>query len=302
MRRLISVLLLISLMLCTVSVLAEGNDDADLSFVNKLPIDFSGGMPALKRNVVNGEDEWSYTDPSISVKITAHRWKNRCDWWKADIRISDASQLRTVSAGGFDSSMVTAGTKLAKKVHALLAIDGDYYWYQPNGLVIRQGTLYANNLDGKRDALVIDEDGDFHIIRKAKASDVQETINGKRIINGFGFGPVLVEDGKHLIIEGTNDMVPTKPRQRMALCQVGPLHYVTICCGPPARGSTGMSLQEFGDLVFAQGVQTAYNLDGGDSTMLIFNGKKINDVRSQSTREVSDIVYFASSYIDLGVD
>lgn len=299
MKKLITLLLCLALLLPTVTAMCENLDLVLLSSVNKLPIDLSGGMPPQKNNFVIADDSWSYSDPSITVNITAGR-TNNCDWWKADIYIADASQLRSVSAGGFDTSVVVKGTVLAKRVRAVLAIDGDYYWQQKNPLVLRQGTLYMNNLDGRRDALVIDEDGDFHILRKAKKTDISETINGKRIINGWCFGPVLVENGERLKVEGTNDMVPNERRQRMAICQAGPLHYVAICCGPPARGSSGMTLQEFADLVYAQGVETAYNLDGGDSTMMIFNGEKINDVRSMSTREVSDILYFASAYVDFG--
>lgn len=274
------------------------NDGVELTEVNKLPIDFSGGMPPQKDAFVEGSGEWSYADPSISVKITSGR-DNDCDWWMADIHIADASQLRTMSAGGFDASMVSPGTTLARRVRAILAIDGDYYWQQANGLVLRQGQLFVNALDGTRDALLIDEDGDFHILMNAKAEEVGEEINGKKIINGLCFGPVLVKDGELMEARGTKDMVPEKRRQRMALCQVGPLHYVAICCAAPARGSAGMDIQQFAEFVHSKGVTTAYNLDGGDSCMMIFNGTKINDVRSRSTRDISDIVYFASSYINV---
>jgi exopolysaccharide biosynthesis protein len=43
------------------------------------------------------------------------------------------------------------------------------------------------------------------------------------------------------------------------------------------------------------GVKTAYNLDGGGSSTMYFNGEVINDPvgggRGQSERSVSDIVY-----------
>ena len=82
----------------------------------------------------------------------------------------------------------------------------------------------------------------------------------------------------------------------MALCQVGPLHYMTICTAGPQYNNIGMTLQEFANFVAKQGVNIAYNLDGGDSTMLIFNGDKINYLQSTATREISDIIYFASAW------
>ena len=82
----------------------------------------------------------------------------------------------------------------------------------------------------------------------------------------------------------------------MCIAQVGPLEYKCICCGPPARGNSGMNLMEFARLVYSLGVETAYNLDGGDSTMMIFNGQKVNDPKSPDTRDIADIIYFASAF------
>ena len=91
-------------------------------------------------------------------------------------------------------------------------------------------------------------------------------------------------------------MSENEGRQRMCIAQVGPLHYKAICCAGPARGNAGMTLKQFASFVASQGVQTAYNLDGGDSTMIIFRNEKINDVQNASTRSISDIIYFASAW------
>ena len=127
------------------------------------------------------------------------------------------------------------------------------------------------------------------------------TVDGAKIINAFYFGPVLVYEGKvieNVILNSVVDkvMAGNERKQRMALCQVGPLEYKCICCAGPTHGNKGMTLQQFADFVGEQGVQTAYNLDGGDSTMLIFNYKKQNNVRSTSTRKIVDIIYFASTW------
>ena len=56
-----------------------------------------------------------------------------------------------------------------------------------------------------------------------------------------------------------------------------------------------MTIRQFAKLVYSCGVQTAYNLDGGNSTMLIFNGEKLNDVDNPKARDIADIIYFASA-------
>ncbi len=258
-----------------------------------LPIDFSGGMPLSPARFTDG---CRYQDPTITVEISTGR-KDDCDWWCADIVIADASQLRTVSAGGFDSSKVMPGTQLAKRVNAVLAVDGDYYWFTGRGFIVRQGVEYLRNPGGKRDVLLIDRTGDFHAIQRATTAKIEEALTQHDVVNSLFFGPALVIDGEAQLIYDNIDMMPEAKRQRIALCQAGPLHYKAICCASPTRGSVGMTLTEFADLCVELGAQEAYNLDGGDSTMLIFGGEKINDVDNPSTREISDIVYFASAFV-----
>lgn len=262
--------------------------------VSKLPIDLSGGMPL---NQAFFTSEWSYYDHSISVSIDKGRTEGECDYWVASVKIAHASQLRTAAANGFDSDMVMDGRYLARRVSAVLAIDGDYFSYTGEGYILRQGELYLYVLKGRRDVLLIDENGDFHIVEKPNKGEVSNTVDGKKVINAFYFGPALVVDGKvNPNMDLSDDMAANDRKQRMCIAQAGPLEYKCICCGPPMRGSTGMTLMEFAELVAAQGVQTAYNLDGGNSCMMIFNNKKINDIDSDNTREINDIIYFASAH------
>ena len=55
-----------------------------------------------------------------------------------------------------------------------------------------------------------------------------------------------------------------------------------------------MTLQEFADMLSTMDIQTAYNLDGGNSTMLMTGDDLLN--YNPTTRELSDIIYFASAW------
>ena len=90
------------------------------------------------------------------------------------------------------------------------------------------------------------------------------------------------------------NMAADENRQRICLCQAGPLHYKVICCAGPYKGNTGMTVAQFARLAKSQDVLVAYNLDGGDSTWLYFNGIKVNDLGSTG-RKLMDIIYFASA-------
>lgn len=291
-RKSIALFSTILLLLWVLPVMAESSVHSEAALeCHPLPIDLSGGAPADPNGYIG---PWEYSDPTIHVKIESGRVSD-CDYWVADIQIGDASQLRTAPADSFSSNMVMPGTAIARRVNAILAIDGDYFCYTRKGFILRQGTLYLDKLEGRRDLLLIDEDGDFHFIHNAAEGEGPMEIDGKKIINAFFFGPILVQDGKLNKDYNFDEMTSFEPCQRMCIGQVGPLHYKVVCCAAPFRGSTGMKTRDFARLVLDLGIENAYNLDGGDSTMLIFKGEKINDVDNPKTRDLADIIYFASS-------
>ena len=250
-----------------------------------------------------------YSDPSISVSLGTGRMYDT-DYMTARVKIANASQIRSMMSGGYGNSSEVRCDRLAKRVNAVLAVNGDYFTKRRNtGVMIRQGRAWyipkndrnlSYNGTIQFDILLIDKAGDLHILKSAVMADLEPyqplTDN---IVNSFTFGPALVIDGvKQSDFPNTNNG-STKKTQRMAICQTGPLEYLCICCeGPDDPGSTGMTLEEFADLVASQdGVQQAYNLDGGASSSMLFLGEKVNCPNRSARREIVDILYFASAYI-----
>ena len=272
------------LALCVPAVLAEE--------VPTLPVDFTPGKPVNQANYIS---ETEYRDPTLHVVIESGR-KDNCDYWLARIKIGHASQLRTAAAATFEVEYAVKGQYIAKRQNAVLAIDGDYFSYYPYGIVMRQGVLYRDKLRKERDVLAIDEDGDFHIFLVPDKGEVPAVYKGKKLIDAFHFGPALVVEGEIGSLDASYWLAPESKRQRMCIAQTGPLEYMALCCAGPLRGSEGMDLLQFAQLAKELGAVTAYNLDGGDSTMLIFNNEKVNDKENQNTRDISDIIYFASAW------
>ncbi len=261
-----------------------------------LPLDLTPGM---KLDKANYNTKYHYLDPTIRMDVREENYGDT-KYWVAEVEIQHPSQLRTMPAYSFTRSSTAEGTKLSRRSNAVLAFNGDYWFRdaQWKGLyVLRQGTLYKSSITGETDVLLVDEEGDFHVIRKASEEDVPmpETeggpvyYEGKQIYNAFCFGPVLVEDGKVCEIEPNDKIVTDKKMARLALCQTGKLKYAVVCS---YKGS--MTLQTFADLLGTLGVQTAYNLDGGNSAMLMTGKNMIN--YNPTTRELSDIIYFASAW------
>ena len=259
-----------------------------------LPIDLSGGMP-LQEKYEQGKME--YDDPSIHV---TREWvvseEYYCTYYVAYISIANASQLRTAPAGSFKSSQRVEASVIAKRVNAVVAINGDYYCNRDNVYVLRQGVLYHDSVTKNQDILLIDEDGDFHVILAAEdaVNADKTTVNGKRVINAFDFGPALIRDGEVCYVKEScqRNTKPHERAQRIAICQLGDLSYMVVCC---AR--YGLDLENFISLIQSLGdVKVAYNLDGGNSCQLIFMGKKVNNTGAENVRAVPDIIYFASAY------
>ena len=271
-----------------------------------LPIDLSGGAPY---DAKYGTDVTVYEDPTIRVERTRvedHQvW--RCTYYTAHITIKDPSQLRTASAENFRTKMKVPATTIARRVNAVLAINGDYTMpfdgSRTNGYILRQGVVYRETAEKNLDILLIDEDGDFHVL--TPDMDLENidktTINGKKVINAFQFGPALVIDGKkqpNLTDKSRSPLwaEPDERGQRMCIAQIGPLEYLCVCC---AR--YGLDLDQLADLTLSLAdVKVAYTLDGGNSTQMVFLGKKVNNVQSNSdnVRKITDIVYFCSAWFE----
>ena len=259
-----------------------------------LPLDDSPGSTPQPEGY---SSDLTYQDPTIEVTIEAGRDYNT-DYWVAYIKIADASQLRTAAASTFDSNRTTSGKAMAKRMQAVLAINGDYFSYINDGYLIRQGTLYRELPRGVRDVLLIDAHGDFHIVLRATMESMK-LFSQINIANSFNFGPALVVSGERVKRFYDNGNAALEGRQRMAIAQVktGSLEYIAVSTAGPKGNNQGMTLEQFSNLLEDLGVENAYNLDGGNSTMMIFRDVYINAMHEATMRPISDIVYFASAFV-----
>ena len=299
----IAVLVALLLALCVLTpspALMEEVWTPDASQVTPIGLNAASGYAPDPAGV---KSDTLYEDPTIRVSIETTRY---CDtpMFIARVQIADATQLRTMMAGSYGSQRTALATTLAERGGAVLAINGDYFSYIGTGLVVRQGHTYRSRPDSDFDVLMIDVNGDFHIAKEIDEATLNAAYSalggsveeGGQIVQAFTFGPALVENGERAHEEYKRaDGGARKPAQRMVIAQDGSLSYVIVCCeGPDNKNSKGLTLEEMGQFMLDLGVETAYNLDGGGSTTMVFNGSKINALSTSKNRSVSDIVYFCS--------
>lgn len=237
----------------------------------------------------------SYKDDNISINLTETTVKNT-QVYVADITVSSSDYLKTAFAQNAFGTNVTAKTsETAADNNAILAINGDYYGANSTGYVIRNGVVYRNTVrgDSSNGDLAIYKDGSFKIIYENQISADQLVKDG--VVNLLAFGPALVENGE--VAVGTNEEVgqAMASNPRTAIGIIDENHYIIVVSDGRTSESKGLSLYQMAEVMKSYGVKSAYNLDGGGSSTLYFNGQVINKPTTGgnriSERAVSDIVY-----------
>lgn len=281
MKKILTVMAILTMLLCACCALAE---------YAPLELDAaSGHMPNAENYLA---DNAGYQDETISVSIETTRAYDTTIMI-ARIKITDPSQIRTAMAGRYGQTGGSFPQVVAKRANAVFAINGDYFNYRSTGHLVRQGQTYRSRPDTDLDTLIIDENGDFTIIKDPTKESIA-AFEGT-MINTFNFGPALIIDGEKVLPVKRMEAGVTNQTQRMAIAQAGPLEYVCVATeGPENEGSVGLTIEELIDFMYGLGVKQAYNLDGGSSSAMILNNEKINALSSRKNRPICDMIYFAT--------
>ena len=237
----------------------------------------------------------SYSDGNISVTLT-EKTVNETQIYVADITLSSSDYLKTALAQNSYGTNVTAKTSVtAAENNAILAVNGDYYGANSSGYVIRNGVVYRDSVreDASNGDLAIYKDGSFKIIYEDQVSADQLVRDG--VVNLLAFGPSLVENGEISVDTNTEVGQAMSSNPRTAIGIIDENHYIIVVSDGRTSESKGLSLYQMAEVMKSYGVKTAYNLDGGGSSTLYFNGQVINKPTTGgskiSERAVSDIVY-----------
>lgn len=241
--------------------------------------------------------ETSYSDENVQLNIEKNYIDNT-NVYVVDIKVSDPSFLKTALANNTYGRNITEKTStMAENNQAILAINGDFYGFRSTGYVIRNGVLYRDVAnDANQQDLVIDKEGNFSIINEADTTAQSLVDNGAWQV--LSFGPSLIENSQLSVSEGTEVGQSMSSNPRTAIGQIDTNHYVIIVSEGRTDDSQGLSLYQLAEQFKSLGAKTAYNLDGGGSSTLYFNGKVINQTvggaKGGNERSVSDILYIGS--------
>jgi len=231
------------------------------------------------------ETEGAYISQNVNVTLTKMQ-VNGVTYYVEDIYLRNIESLRTAFAEStYGRSITDWVLDMAEDNGAIAAINGDYYGATSNGVVIRNGVLYNANPDGE--ACVLFYDGTMKIVEEADF-DAQELMEAGAY-QAWSFGPSLLSaDGQALSVFKSRI---SNYNPRTAIGYYEPGHYLFVVVdGRQAGYSNGMTLAQLSALFEELGAKVAYNLDGGKTSAMTFEGKLANQP-SQGGRKTSDIIY-----------
>ena len=213
----------------------------------------------------------------------------------ADIYLGEGQTIQTALADNTYGKNITDTTSnIASSVGAKLAINGDYYGARSSGYVVRNGELLreTKTADSQED-MVLWSDGSMSVVTEGDYTAQQLVDKGAQQV--LSFGPGLIVDGSISVTANDEVGQAMASNPRTSIGYIAGNHYVFVVADGRTDASVGLSLLQLAEFLKTLGVTQAYNLDGGGSSTMYYNGRVVNNPTTNgskiSERAVSDVVY-----------
>ncbi|HMM32173.1 MAG TPA: phosphodiester glycosidase family protein [Clostridia bacterium] len=228
---------------------------------------------------------YSYQSDTLRIAINQVQ-SNGITYYVADVWVKNIDAFKTAFAKGqYGQGIHERPVAMAENNYAVLAMTGDYYGARAKGIVIRNGELYRDTLYG--DVAVLFADGTLETYSIQEFS-IDAAIE-RKAYQAWSFGPKLLENGQPIEVF-TDAIKEANPRSAIGYYEPG--HYCLVVVDGRQPGySKGITLVDLSKMFYNLGCKAAYNLDGGQTAMMVFQGVPVNQAY-KGGRECSDILYF----------
>lgn len=225
----------------------------------------------------------SYKSANISVTVDTVQ-TDEVTYYVANIYLKNLNSIKTAFATGvYGVGLHEQTDVIAAENNAVLAINGDYCSNNA-GPVVRNGILYREEI--YKDVLVMNNDGSMETLT-AEQLDMEQ-VKSEGVYQIWTFGPMLLKDGQP-ITQFDSTLTAANPRTAIGYYEPGHYCFVVVDGRQPGY-SNGMTLQQMSELFYNLGCTVAYNLDGGQTSEMVFRNEFVNRPYNGG-RRVSDIVY-----------
>lgn len=254
---------------------------------------------------------WIFVDETCKVIIQRkYDATQPLTWFECDLwgDVDKGELLKTIQNDPEKMAKIRVdATETAKKHNVVFAMNTDYYTYRvavnnsrKTGVVVRDGQILyddrysekqvSNYLFPNLDTLAFYPDGSLSVHHSWEYT-AQEYID-MGAYDVFSFGPYLIKDGK--LSERAYTSADSR-NPRAAIGMVEPGHYVAIMCEGRLKRSSGVTISYLAKLMRAKGCQVAFNIDGGQTAVVVFMGKQLNmigayDGGKTNSRPTSEVV------------
>lgn len=247
---------------------------------------------SMKVSEKNSEEIQNYTDDKVNLtvnKVTTGAGADQVTYYVADVKVSNIAYLRTGFASGeYGKNIRESVQDMANDYNAILAMSGDYYGNSDTSLVIRNGVLYRDDIIGT-DICVLFTDGTMKTYSPDEF-DVDEVI-AAGAWQAWNFGPSLLDDNGDIASSFNTTSYLSSENPRAAIGYIEPGHYIFVTVDGRNEGySRGVTLSELAGIMSSLGCKVAYNLDGGKSSAMVYDGEYVNQP-ADGGRTISDIIY-----------
>jgi len=256
----------------------------------------SSGSSGSTSSTSSGTVIGTYSDSKSKITVTQYRAYDS-NIYVADVEVTDGTSILSAFANNTYGRNITDTTSdMAEENNAVLAINGDYYGARQSGYVIRNGVVYRNQGSNGED-MVISKDGSLSFI--SESDTTTDSLIQKQAWQVLSFGPVLVENGQIAVTENDEVGMAMASNPRTAIGTVAKNHYLFVVSDGRTSESAGLSLYELANFMKSLGATNVYNLDGGGSSTMVFQGEVVNNPTINgnkiSERAVSDILYIGKN-------
>lgn len=256
----------------------------------------SSGSSGSTSSSSSGTVIGTYSDSKSKITVTRYRAYDS-NIYVADVEVTDGTSILSAFANNTYGRNITDTTSdMAEENNAVLAINGDYYGARQSGYVIRNGVVYRSQGSNGED-MVISKDGSLSFI--SESDTTTDSLIQKQTWQVLSFGPVLVENGQVAVSENDEVGMAMASNPRTAIGTVAKNHYLFVVSDGRTSESAGLSLYELANFMKSLGATNVYNLDGGGSSTMVFQGEVVNNPTTNgnkiSERAVSDILYIGKN-------
>lgn len=243
---------------------------ADFSFSD---IFLSEGEPIIRT-------ESTYISQNVSINITSQRFEDS-DVYVADIYLRDLTSFQRGFSWGKWKSSALELPRIAEDSGAILAMTGDYAHYF-EGWLMGNGELLRSTRNTERDLCLIYRNGEMRTVRAQDINDAWMEDETPALWHIFCFGPTLLDAEGKPCTTFNSDVKDDNPRSAIGYYEPG--HYCFVQVDGRGTKSTvqsgaynmGLNMDRLARLMESLGCQVAYNLDGGRSSMMWFDGEIIS--------------------------